>query len=127
MTHDVCCHLHLKATRWHTSKRFFSLAHEASQSVPCVDLCSSFQDMIHIADTKVERRYGDFFIRQIHKFDEVRRTESVNLQLPLHVFQLHISIPETSMKSIDLAPILKGCCFGQVTLLSPLARILQAD
>lgn len=32
----------------------------------------SFQDMIHIADTKVARRYGDFFIRQIHKFEEVR-------------------------------------------------------
>lgn len=30
------------------------------------------QDMIHIADTKVARRYGDFFIRQIHKFEEVR-------------------------------------------------------
>jgi len=29
------------------------------------------QDMIHIADTKVARRYGDFFIRNIHKFDEV--------------------------------------------------------
>ena len=27
--------------------------------------------MIHIADTQVARRYGDFFIRQIHKFDEV--------------------------------------------------------
>ena len=27
--------------------------------------------MIRIADTKVARRYGDFFIRQIHKFDEV--------------------------------------------------------
>lgn len=32
----------------------------------------SCQDMIHIADTKVARRYGDFFIRQIHKFEEVR-------------------------------------------------------
>ncbi|XP_068760518.1 eukaryotic translation initiation factor 3 subunit L-like [Montipora capricornis] len=31
------------------------------------------QDMIHIADTKVERRYGDFFIRQIHKFEEVNK------------------------------------------------------
>ncbi|XP_072029237.1 eukaryotic translation initiation factor 3 subunit L-like isoform X2 [Amphiura filiformis] len=31
------------------------------------------QDMIHIADTKVARRYGDFFIRQIHKFDEMNR------------------------------------------------------
>ncbi|XP_002736781.1 eukaryotic translation initiation factor 3 subunit L [Saccoglossus kowalevskii] len=30
------------------------------------------QDMIHIADTKVARRYGDFFIRQIHKFEELR-------------------------------------------------------
>ena len=29
------------------------------------------QDMIHIADTKVARRYGDFFIRNIHKFEEV--------------------------------------------------------
>jgi len=27
--------------------------------------------MIHIADTKVARRYGDFFIRQINKIDEV--------------------------------------------------------
>ncbi|CAH1793502.1 unnamed protein product [Owenia fusiformis] len=30
-------------------------------------------DMIHIADTKVARRYGDFFIRQIHKFEEMSR------------------------------------------------------
>ncbi|KAG0444653.1 hypothetical protein HPB47_013544 [Ixodes persulcatus] len=29
-------------------------------------------DMIHIADTKVARRYGDFYIRQYHKFEEVR-------------------------------------------------------
>ena len=31
------------------------------------------RNMIHIADTKVARRYGDFFIRQIHKFDELNR------------------------------------------------------
>lgn len=36
------------------------------------ELSSLPQDMIHIADTKVARRYGDFFIRQIHKFEEVR-------------------------------------------------------
>lgn len=36
------------------------------------ELLSLLQDMIHIADTKVARRYGDFFIRQIHKFEEVR-------------------------------------------------------
>lgn len=29
------------------------------------------KDMIHIADTKVERRYGDFFIMNIHKFQEL--------------------------------------------------------
>jgi len=29
--------------------------------------------MIHIADTKVGRRYGDYFIRQIHLFDEMAR------------------------------------------------------
>ena len=32
---------------------------------------SCLQDMIHIADTKVARRYGDYFIRQIHKLDDV--------------------------------------------------------
>lgn len=29
------------------------------------------RDMIHIADTKVARRYGDYFMRQIHKFEEL--------------------------------------------------------
>ncbi|XP_068085412.1 eukaryotic translation initiation factor 3 subunit L [Anabrus simplex] len=28
-------------------------------------------NMIHIADTKVAHRYGDFFIRKIHKFEEL--------------------------------------------------------
>jgi len=32
------------------------------------------KDMIHIADTKVARRYGDFFIRQIHKFEDINRS-----------------------------------------------------
>lgn len=32
------------------------------------------KNMIHIADTKVDRRYGDFFIRQIHKFEELNRS-----------------------------------------------------
>ncbi|EDO38083.1 predicted protein [Nematostella vectensis] len=31
------------------------------------------RDMIHIADTKVDRRYGEFFMRQIYKFDEMAR------------------------------------------------------
>ncbi|XP_018019147.1 eukaryotic translation initiation factor 3 subunit L [Hyalella azteca] len=31
------------------------------------------KQMIHIADTKVAQRYGDFFIRQIHKLEEVSR------------------------------------------------------
>ncbi|KAK6617139.1 hypothetical protein RUM43_014741 [Polyplax serrata] len=30
-------------------------------------------DMIHIADTKVAQRYGDFFIRKILKFEELNR------------------------------------------------------
>ena len=34
------------------------------------------QEMLHIADTKLARRYGDFFIKQIHKLEEVRRTRS---------------------------------------------------
>lgn len=29
--------------------------------------------MIHIADTKIARRYGDYFIRQINKIEEVGR------------------------------------------------------
>jgi len=32
------------------------------------------KNMIHIADTKVDRRYGDFFIRQIHKFEELHNS-----------------------------------------------------
>jgi len=31
------------------------------------------KDMIHIADTKVGRRYGDYFIRHIHLMDELHR------------------------------------------------------
>lgn len=33
-------------------------------------------DMLHIADTKMARRYGDFFIRQIHKLEELSRQAS---------------------------------------------------
>jgi len=29
------------------------------------------QDMIHIVDSKVTRRYGEFFIRHINKFEEI--------------------------------------------------------
>jgi len=29
------------------------------------------KEMIHIADTKVARRYGDYFLRQIHKFADL--------------------------------------------------------
>ena len=31
------------------------------------------REMIHIADTKVAQRYGDFFIRQIHKLEDVSK------------------------------------------------------
>ncbi|KAH8323920.1 hypothetical protein KR067_002097, partial [Drosophila pandora] len=30
-------------------------------------------DMIHIADTKVSHRYGDFFVRKILKFNDLNR------------------------------------------------------
>lgn len=42
--------------------------------------------MIHIADTKVARRYGDFFIRQIHKFEEVGCDASTFGELEESVF-----------------------------------------
>lgn len=32
------------------------------------------KNMIHIADTQVDRRFGDFFIRQTHKFEELTRS-----------------------------------------------------
>nr|XP_023018741.1 eukaryotic translation initiation factor 3 subunit L [Leptinotarsa decemlineata] len=32
-----------------------------------------FHDMIHIADTKVAHRYGDFFIRKVLKFEDLNR------------------------------------------------------
>jgi len=31
------------------------------------------KDMVHIADTKVGQRYGDYFIRQIHIMEELHR------------------------------------------------------
>nr|CAB3241727.1 eukaryotic translation initiation factor 3 subunit L-like [Phallusia mammillata] len=31
-------------------------------------------DMVHIADTKIERGYADYFIKQIHKFEELNRS-----------------------------------------------------
>ena len=34
------------------------------------------KEMIHVADTKVARRYGDYFLRQIHKFEELYRAIS---------------------------------------------------
>ncbi|XP_027202394.1 eukaryotic translation initiation factor 3 subunit l [Dermatophagoides pteronyssinus] len=34
------------------------------------------KDMIHIADTKVAPRYGDYFLRQIYRFDELYRVVS---------------------------------------------------
>lgn len=32
------------------------------------------KNMIHIADTKVDRKYGDYFIKQTHKFEEQNRS-----------------------------------------------------
>lgn len=47
--------------------------------------------MIHIADTKVARRYGDFFIRQIHKFEEVRCLREWLISLRVEVGLLNFS------------------------------------
>ena len=52
------------------------------------------KDMVHIADTKVATRFSDFFIRQIHKLNEVNsalclisdRTESSDLFFTLAFF-----------------------------------------
>lgn len=38
-------------------------------------------DMIHIADTKVAHRYGDFFVRKILKFEDLnRRLHNINIK-----------------------------------------------
>jgi len=37
-------------------------------------------DMIHIADTKVSHRYGDFFVRKILKFNDLnRKLKNINI------------------------------------------------
>lgn len=41
-----------------------------------INISLFFQDMIHIADTKVAPRYGDYFLRQIYRFDELYRVVS---------------------------------------------------
>ena len=40
-------------------------------------------EMVHIADTKVATRFSDFFIRQIHKLNEVKLTFSLLYQIQL--------------------------------------------
>lgn len=36
--------------------------------------------MIHIADTKVSHRYGDFFVRKIMKFNDLnRKLKNINI------------------------------------------------
>lgn len=47
------------------------------------------KDMIHIADTKVERRYGDFFLRQISSFEDMFGFVS-NLRLQQKKKTIHI-------------------------------------
>jgi len=42
------------------------------QSSPETDFYIN-NDMIHIADTKMARRYGDFFIRQINKIEDINK------------------------------------------------------
>ena len=42
--------------------------------------------MIHIADTKIARRYGDYFIRQINKIEEVSGFE---LFLVVSIFSIN--------------------------------------
>jgi len=42
-------------------------------------------EMIHVADTKVARRYGDYFIRQIHKFEDLYRAVSLMRKDPVVV------------------------------------------
>ena len=42
--------------------------------------------MLHIADTKLARRYGEFFVRQIHKLEEVRFLAFVTLHMFLICF-----------------------------------------
>jgi translation initiation factor 3 subunit L len=40
-------------------------------------------EMVHIADTKVATRFSDFFIRQIHKLNEVKLTFLLLYQIQL--------------------------------------------
>merc|ERR1711920_1080858 len=52
------------------------------------------KNMIHIADTKVARRYGDFFIRQIHKFDELTEASEKSSFESTIVSSVHASIAD---------------------------------
>lgn len=70
VTHLMCFKHKMKNVVW--TKGTSGLEGEF-QSASEVDFYID-KDMIHIADTKVARRYGDFFIRQIHKLDELNRT-----------------------------------------------------
>lgn len=41
-------------------------------------------EMVHIADTKVATRFSDFFIRQIHKLNEVKFKNKIKIYLVLN-------------------------------------------
>ena len=40
-------------------------------------------EMVHIADTKVATRFSDFFIRQIHKLNELKLTFLLMYQIKI--------------------------------------------
>jgi len=66
-THLMCFKHKMKNVVWTKGSSGLEGEFKSSSEVDCyID-----KDMIHIADTKVARRYGDFFIRQIHKFEEM--------------------------------------------------------
>jgi translation initiation factor 3 subunit L len=61
----------MKATVWSTG----SLASGDVQSASDVDFTID-GDMVHITDTKVQRRYSDFFIRHTERLQNLVRTTS---------------------------------------------------
>ncbi|XP_064406136.1 eukaryotic translation initiation factor 3 subunit L-like [Halichondria panicea] len=65
----LLCFKHKTRCLVSTSKGTQHLAGEV-QSISDLDFYID-GEMLHIADTKMARRYGDFFIRQIHKLEEI--------------------------------------------------------
>ena len=88
--------------------------HYCVQSLTIVSTITLFssQGMIHIADTKVARRYGDYFLRQINKLQDVSNEPfSINhFSLPFSLWDQDLRDPIYCLHKSISCKFTELCC-----------------